>query len=245
MNAYSSNDLLTKIDDKIYYPQADGLDGFCVKVFSKELQDFVQDKIMKSSEKKFIYNLCWGEKTGAKIETDYEIKSALSESAKAVEEVLFRKKGFIIPTSFKEQLGQFSIDVVSGKNGNMEVKASSEDVTDVNEYYLYLKNYLPTKIIMKKPVGTTTMNLKWKKFKFTSNKFVLERVDTDKREGTQNIKSTIIISYTNFVKSGLPNKLSVSSEQILLGKTKGVMPIMMSRKSAYDILFEGYQLRYK
>lgn len=220
-------------DSKIYYPQDYVKKKICYEIYSPEINQLLKDKLVYKGEEKLIAKSCLNNyKNKTQFKYKFENESyILSE----VISIYDKKAEYITPIKMKEFLKGFEI---KKEKGYWLAKSSNSDIA--NEILIFKRNNRPiSKLIIKRAVGTTTLNLKWKKYKWSKGKYTLTKVEIERREGVQNISSTVKIYYHNLITLGLPKKITVDTVQNVIssGNLK-----KQTRKSKNTYYFENYKM---
>jgi hypothetical protein len=219
-------------DSLIYYPQQYVKKKICYEVYSPEVNLLLKEKLVYDRNEKLIAQTCIG-KIAAKTRFKYEFLN-VSNLLNDVLTIYNSKSQFVTPITMKDFLKGYEL-----KKERDFWSAKSIDTVSANEILIYQKKKKPIrKMIIKRPVGTTVLNLFWKKFRWSKRKYVLVKMVVDRREGIQNVSSVFKINYHNFLKLGLPSKVEIYTGQNI---GSGVGGNRQTRKSKNIYYFENYK----
>lgn len=220
-------------DAKVYYPQDYVKKKICYEVYSPEINQLLKEKLVYKGEEKLIAKSCL-ENHKNKTEFKYKFENE-SYILSEVISIYDKKAEYITPIKMKEFLDGFDIEK---EKGYWVAKSSTSDIA--NEILIFKRKNRPvSKLIIKRSVGTTTMELTWKKYKWSKGKYTLSKVNIDRREGVQNVSTTVRVYYQNLITLGLPKKITVYTVQNVIssGNSK-----KQTRKSKNTYYFENYKM---
>lgn len=218
-------------DAQVYYPQDYISKKLCTEIYSPEVNELLKEKLVYDKSEKLIANLCIN---GDDTKVDFVYKFEKSDEILSDVLDLYKKKSeFVFPTKYKKFLEGFTF-----KREKDFILATSTDSKIANEILIFKKKKGPIdKMIIKRAVGTTTLNLKWIKYKWSKQKYVLTKMEIERREGVQNVNSTIFINYHNLLTIGLPSKITVFTNQNVISIKSD-----QTRKSKNSYFLENYKL---
>lgn len=151
--------------------------------------------------------------------------------SKIVLENCKRSGRFVVPMPLKEYLSPFK--KVETKGG-WDVYRDDTGVNQINEV-LVKKSKNQTRIIEKRPTGTTKLKYIYKKFKGTK---VLAQVEMSSYEGIQNVKTQTDLKYEKVSGHVLPVKATIDTTQNLVRKEVGDF----TRKLIETVEFRNYSV---
>jgi hypothetical protein len=233
-------DLLKKIDAQYFYPIEHGLGNYCVQVYSPEIQEFLNIKLLNQKSDKIVFKLC-DLKGNFTVSSIYQLKDEFKYFEDIIEKIFINKLNYISPKPLSGLLVDYEI-AVERKNNLTTINAKNTSVSQHNEIIYLVEKQLIQRIIFKKSIGTTTIIPSWKKFKWSKGLFVLDHFIVEQREGTQNLKSKIKLAYHDLVKMGLVQKIEISTQQSLINSKNRLKNQEVTRNVKYSILFDQYEL---
>ncbi|MGK0366983.1 MAG: hypothetical protein ACI9QD_000116 [Thermoproteota archaeon] len=214
-------------DERIYYLQDYVNNQLCFDIYNEEIESFIKEKKSLKEDKKVIGKICHKDKTTVKFKYD-ELNSVTE--FKPLKQLYHNKIEYIFPEKFENILKNYKVKY----NGKYYVAKSLLD-TNVNEIYIFKKKGKPpSKLIYKRAIGTTTINIKWSKFSWSHRKFLPVELDIKKMEGTHFIISKVYLKYQNLVNSGIVKKITIFTSQ-KLSMEKGSKALSRRSKSIFHL----------
>ena len=238
--AQEKNEILKKIDAQYFYPIEHGLNNYCVQVFSPEMQEFLNVKLLSQKTDKIVFKLC-DQKGNFTVQSIYQLKDEFKYFEDIIEKILINKINYISPKPLNGILADYELNFEL-QNKTTIINAKNTSVSEHNEIVYSIENNNITKIVFKKPTGTTSIYPEWKKYKWSKGLLVLDRFSIEQREGTQNLKSMVKLKYHDLIKMGLVQKIDISTQQSLINSKNRLKNQDVTRQVNYSILFDQYEL---
>jgi hypothetical protein len=238
--ANEHSEILKKIDGSYFYPIEHGLSNYCVQIYSPEIQEFLNIKLLSQKSDKIVFKLC-DQKGDFTVKSMYQLKDEYKYFEDVIEKIFINKINYISPKPLAAILADYDVSLET-KNNITTITGKNTSIVSHNEMIYFVDKQLITKIIFKKSTGTTTIEPTWKKYKWSKGLYVLEHFTVEQREGTQNLKSKIRVSYHDLLKLGLVQKIEITTQQSLINSKNKLKNQDVTRNLKYSILFDQYEL---